>query len=89
MTWQPIESAPKDGTEVLVWFRGRCVVAEFGAIWHPDNKHWYVRNAPTEQDDKSNIVQQIDPPTIDGRPIPGCWIGPTHWMPLPDPPVQS
>lgn len=84
--WQDISTAPKDGTEILVWFRGRRHVAEYGPIFHPDNKHWYVREPSTDEREKSNTVHQIDPPTVDGNPIPGCWLGPSLWMPLPEPP---
>jgi hypothetical protein len=87
--WQDISTAPKDGTPVLVWFRGRQHVAEYAPIWHEDNKHWCVRDPATGQEDKSNIVHEIDPPSIDGKPIPGTFSGPTHWMPLPAGPVVS
>jgi hypothetical protein len=81
--WQPIETAPKDGTPVLVWFRGRPHVAEYGEIFVKGNEHWMVRDPATGQEDRAFIVHQIDPPMIDGKPYPGMWIGPTHWMPLP------
>lgn len=87
--WQPIETAPKDGTLVLVWFRGRMYVAEHVGIYHSDNKHWCVREPPTEEAETSRMVSTIDPPTIEGKSIPGIWSGPTHWMPLPAPPSGS
>lgn len=64
MDWQPIETAPKDGTELLVHpfdvVRWR---AEHGGFWYADR------------------VSEID----------GDWLeeDPTHWMPLPNPPVES
>ena len=82
-SWMPIETAPKDGTPVLVWFRGRQHVAEYSAIWSTENMHWCVRDPATDQSEIVHMVHQIDPPTIDGRPIAGTWLGPTHWMPLP------
>lgn len=55
MKWQPIESAPKDGTLVLLHLNG-CVETGFysrtSEIWH-----W------------------------------GAMVRPTHWMPLPNPPM--
>lgn len=76
MNWQPIETAPKDGTRVL------CLNADTGEVrvgvrklfseQHFENtgRHWYewFRNEEF---------------------CPGhTWsIEPTHWMPLPPPPV--
>lgn len=42
--WRPIETAPKDGTAVLLWahnllHNGRCIVAQF--IEH-DIEYWHV-----------------------------------------------
>ena len=34
LTWQPIETAPKDGTEVLMWHR------DLGAAVHPCVRKW-------------------------------------------------
>lgn len=64
MDWQPIETAPKDGTKILVWPRSRQMREPAIAYWHQ----------PANSD------------------YPGFWaIGgnPTHWMPLPAPPVIS
>ena len=71
MNWQPIETAPKDGSDILVFFRGsqgnksRQVIA----MWEDDKKD----------------VQTYDGFWIDahvGEIIPNV----THWMPLPEPP---
>ncbi len=62
--WQPIETAPKDGTQILVFGHGRFAVAEFRS---------------GEWRDMGDIG----------------WGGfysevlPTHWMPLPAPPVST
>jgi len=53
--WQDISTAPKDGTPILVWFRGQMHVAEFGAIWSPENMHWHVREPATGQDEKATV----------------------------------
>ena len=72
--WQPIETAPKDGTTVLVWFKTHgCMSARWTdrdegptsdyACWHVDDyKHgpYQVRGYRSGDD--------------------------THWMPLPEPP---
>jgi hypothetical protein len=66
--WQPIETAPKDGTRILVFEKiwPEIVVAEWdeGTGHHPG---WRVY--PN--------TESLD--TCD----------PTHWMPLPEPPVAA
>lgn len=73
--WQPIETAPKDGTEILVRLvRAGCprhlVVhhCDFVEDHPPIDSAWYFwtgyQFAPVQSQ-------------------------PTHWMPLPDPPKRS
>lgn len=58
MKWQPIETAPVDGTEILVAEDRYVTVARWcGFYWG------------------------------DGLSLMGS-IGPTHWMPLPEPPEE-
>ncbi|MDB5656127.1 MAG: hypothetical protein JWQ94_3740 [Tardiphaga sp.] len=59
--WQPIETAPKDGSTVLVWrpSEGEHYLAHVGVDFWSD-KSWY----------RSRRSQQ-----------------PTHWQPLPAPPI--
>lgn len=61
--WRPIESAPKDGTEVLVLIREKVI-----------RLGWYFRPSSRTEGwcDES-----------------GKSIRPTHWMPLPAPPVSA
>jgi hypothetical protein len=71
--WQPIDTAPADGTHVLVAFR-RCIYTDdtrnFAKVregWldpHRDGGTWY---------------------TAEGYELEGPE-EPTHWMPLPEPP---
>lgn len=67
MTWQPIETAPKDGRMVLL-YPSRCWCDEDDrgevAYWDADFSEW-VGIGPIAED----------------------YTGPTHWMPLPDPPL--
>ena len=42
--WQPIATAPRDGTPILVWFCGKPHVASFKTIWHQSNLQWCVDN---------------------------------------------
>lgn len=73
MEWQPIETAPKDGTPILVFSPyadisepTNIIVAKYGK--HADETWW----EPCE-----NLIRDaigcVDP-------------APTHWMPLPKPP---
>lgn len=74
--WQPIETAPKDGVEVLLWWPefmphvlvGRYVVREYFVNGKAD---------PVRAGWESNGVFEMP-----GRPR--C--EPSHWMPLPEPP---
>jgi hypothetical protein len=72
MTWQPIETAPRDGTPMLVWIRFESDPAGFIAVckWveHP-RYPW----KPTDTDASGAYATR----------------GPTHWMPLPDPPATE
>jgi hypothetical protein len=77
--WQPIETAPKDGSAVLLW-NGQYVNL---AYWNPAyESKWdheldkpVVRGAWTDDTVKSFAYEEIN--EIEG---------PTHWMPLPAPP---
>ena len=59
MGWQPIETAPKDGTRVLLWIEPVKIAMPFA--WQ--DGRWMG----------------------DDYPLNMAW--PTHWMPLPEPPV--
>lgn len=74
--WQPIETAPRDGTPFLAWdagdtFQAGCVC--FAEFW--------------DADDEGNEAEFVIISNANGE----CNEPPefTHWMPLPNPPVQS
>jgi hypothetical protein len=72
--WQPIETAPKDGTEVLI----------FGGMFSPTISNKSPCRSATKArfyDSEWNVVD------IDGYGIEV--ILPTHWTPLPKPPAIS
>lgn len=70
--WQPIETAPKDGTVVLVCNRYGTWVAKHQEVYQsgyrPENP-WFVMML--------NMKHMSNPPNY----------RPTHWMPLPEPPT--
>jgi len=74
--WQSIETAPKDGTDILLYFPHRDLVirGSWGwqgeGDWEADLADWCDWNTDEE------IVIQEDPD-----------YAPTHWMPLPTPPA--
>ena len=76
--WLPIESAPKDGSSVLVWSKrgGRAIAwwSNDAIIFEgEDRPHWVAFNC----DDYFYSVHLIG----DREP--------THWQPLPEPPNLS
>ena len=73
-SWQTIETAPKDGTPVLLWARnllhvGDCVVARYISLdrQQPSIKSWHVNDG------------KFGPYALRGP-------SPTHWQPQPEPP---
>lgn len=73
--WQPIETAPRDGSEILIWshaFSGTVVIVRWD-----DDRH---ANKP--------IPRWVTRDPVFGR---RAFVDrqPTRWMPLPAAPVQS
>lgn len=71
--WQPIDTAPKDGTEVLLYLRAPWAKVE-KACWFDLWENWQRGDEFPESDDEyCGIGSEI----------------PTHWMPLPAPPCAQ
>jgi hypothetical protein len=69
--WLPIETAPKDGTRVLLSDGTSVSIGSWGNAF--SSWGWSNESAPE--------------PTDGPGAIPGYWTEPpTHWMPLPDAP---
>lgn len=72
--WQPIETAPKDGTKVLVYTGTRNGMTASPAMWDEDKyakrirPFWSRLDAIGRSDSRGNQ--------------------PTHWMPMPLPPGE-
>lgn len=73
MTWQPIETAPKDGTAILL-----C--DEESGKW--DNQQWSSCVVGWWDTDDEPEWRDNGDMGCNGQ----CEYEPTHWMPLPEPP---
>lgn len=70
MDWKPIETAPKDGSEMLA------------GTWHPDmGAEGLVQVVYYEEDGASDFVWWV----VDAQVARHRKVF-THWMPLPEPP---
>ena len=63
--WQPADTAPKDGTQILIAVAGD----EYEVAWAYWNERWRIWVLPM-----TNRAYQMEP---------------THWMPLPAPPLAN
>jgi len=71
MEWQPIETAPKDGTHIIGWFgKSRTPYAE--------SIYWAAWIEKAKDLGSWAWIQDGDSPQV----------GPTHWMPRPEPPKE-
>lgn len=70
--WQPIETAPRDGTKVLLWIGKPWSKVEI-ARFYPPWDNWQVGAIPA--DPAREEIYGI------GNALP------THWQPLPEPPT--
>lgn len=84
MEWQPIDTAPKDGTTIDLW-----IMTQWGSFRLPDCK-WGVSDWH-RAGEEGWIFERRD----DSEPHRDAWNdvcyvygeeNPTHWMPLPEPP---
>lgn len=70
--WHPIETAPKDGTEILAYIAYETWEKKIEIVYYDDSyrKH-----------------NKLKPSWVSARCVDGLEAGiPTHWMPLPEPP---
>jgi len=85
MKWEPIETAPKDGTIIII-ARGVDVAPGWFSSGM-DGVEWRFL------DDASESIEGCCDRELRGRVAPNGWLresgGPTHWMPLPEPPNDA
>jgi hypothetical protein len=72
-TWQPIETAPKDESDIIVCRSGKEVIATFNIVYWND----------TDLGSRTHPWCFVD----GGGAYHRDW--PTHWMPLPPPPAVA
>lgn len=83
MAWQPIETAPKDGTMILLFQTGKACIGPVLGWWQGGNYPWSFidSHGPAECPNcEYEIADYIDPNGFDSH------FPPTHWQPLPGPP---
>jgi hypothetical protein len=78
--WQPIETAPKDGTEIIGLFRRRYEQNDPPTVYGPWTIAYDGRKWRSSWDGEEVISYMSD----FGTEYKGPDIDPTHWMPLPD-----
>ncbi|GLO70293.1 hypothetical protein MACH17_18100 [Phaeobacter inhibens] len=80
-TWQPIETAPRDGTEVIAIHCTHYGDGISPTIDGPFTAAFQNRKWRSSWDD-SEVIEYMDWGGTDYKSI----MDPTHWMPLPTPP---
>jgi hypothetical protein len=80
-SWQPIETAPRDGSRVLCWAPGwqPCLL-----IWKLNNRIQYAHSQKAMLDHAIEYFGDYD--EWDDYDLALSGNGPTHWLPLPEPP---
>lgn len=86
--WHPIESAPKDGTSILV-YADIATVPVVHIAWYRSEEEWQESGQYCGGWDSlgdwlgwwSYTRNSVTQERLED------WAAPTHWMPLPDPPA--
>jgi Protein of unknown function (DUF551) len=84
--WQPIETAPKDGSDILIYAHGMCIEARYSpgqwSIETPISCAEYDGPVWVAFDDAVQFeIEETPHGDFHGRV--------THWMPLPTPPENN
>ena len=88
MKWQPIETAPRDGTPLLLWCPGMCSWNRKDGMPDLVVGLWWVdpyssRDLGAWYSDVGDVDQGYE---STGAYFEHESLRPTHWMPLPPPP---
>ena len=82
--WMPIESAPKDGRTLLL--------GHFNSHgkWRTARGQWFSRNVIEETWEHEEADEGWYETSVECDADENCWwTEPTHWMPLPQPPIPA
>ncbi len=82
--WLPIETAPKDGTSVDLWFSGQFPGRMTGCFWGKPDHSCAEAGEYCDSD-----WHGADPGWVDSTFGEFIETTPTHWMPLPPAPVKT
>lgn len=85
MTWRPIDTAPKDGTEVLAW---REDSGAFIASFTSADAFPMSQSEIDELDEEALFAEDWFTQWPQALRLEGNEV-PTHWMPLPEPPAVT
>jgi hypothetical protein len=97
MTWQPISSAPKDGTLILLWLPKPVATwgDPEGGVGPLERSHialgWYDKDRRYFGGEIFFQIGVVEPGASDSEGHYSCLpikAKPTHWMPLPQPPEE-
>ena len=81
--WREIETAPRDGRTVLLGFYNKL------GNWRTLRGQWFSQAEIDESwEEPENGSEGWYETSVEKDDPPNCWLTePTHWMPLPPPPV--
>lgn len=83
-SWQPIETAPKDGRQLLLW------IPSFGSLGTMVTAYWFLdEGKPRPKPSWRNTGSMTRLTPQKWSPYKATLGQPTHWMPLPAGPVSQ
>ena len=85
MEWQPIETAPKDGSEIIGVYSNDYGYLDKPTVYGP----WtcrFERNKWMASHDGIGVIEYM---SDFGTEYKEAEMDPTHWMPLPEPPKEQ
>jgi hypothetical protein len=85
MDWQPISTAPKDGTEILGWRyeNGTLLVRWIAPVDFLTERELEENHLDSDEDSDWFFADFVRGGRLEGDECP------THWMPLPSPPTDK
>ena len=86
MKWQPIETAPKDGTEIIGWGEDCGVIL---IRWDAPVNFLSEKELDKLDEESAESEDWFCADFIEGLRLEDKKELPTHWMPLPDPPKEA